>query len=131
MSQHNPDVQQSHAEPDSGMIAVIGIVASLLLFFAVMGMMFYFHYFQSREFARKVEEAPMTLIREIRAEEDERLNQYAWLSDAREQVRIPIDRAMELEATQGSWHARRPEPTPTPAITPLPTAAEPATPTAN
>ena len=49
----------------------------------------------------RLEERPVTELREFREAEDKALNSYGWVDQKAGVVRIPIERAMQLIAQQG------------------------------
>lgn len=49
----------------------------------------------------RVEEHPQLELQELRAREDRILSTYGWMDKQKGIVRIPIDRAMELELQRG------------------------------
>ncbi len=65
----------------------------------------------------RLQSTPVQDLEQMRAAEDQILNNYAWLDPARGVVRIPISRAMELIAQENLPHAAQPGPTTTNAAT--------------
>lgn len=49
----------------------------------------------------RIEEHPAIAVQELRAQEDQLLSTYGWTDKEARVVRIPIDRAMELQLTRG------------------------------
>ena len=89
-------------EPKNTTIVLLGILASLFFFVMIIGLLYYFNRMEQSQIHAKIELAPTTKLRELRAYEDERLHQYAHASDDKNIIHIPIERAMELEAS-GPW----------------------------
>ena len=88
------------SEPVSNLILVYGLLLAVLLFGLVIGLAMYFQRVKFDQYHAKVELAPTEQLNNLRDYENQMLNGYALLqqSDSR-QVRIPIDRAMALQAT--------------------------------
>jgi hypothetical protein len=70
------------------------------------------------------------LLRQLHAREDETLHHYAWIDKGKGLVRVPIDRALEMVASnpkllapQGAASAAPPAAPPAPAPTPAPAPA--------
>lgn len=92
-------------EPQNTLIIVYGLIASFLLVLCLLALLYYFDRVQFGQIRAKVELAPNTELRKQRVYEDEHLglnNQYAYVNRAQGTVRIPIERAIDLEA-QTSW----------------------------
>ena len=106
-----------------GIGLLLGIIASLFIVW------FVFDYFLSREAARvprpthrldvnasrlppepRLQVAPSEDLAEMRAAEDRILNTYAWLDRSRGELRIPIERAMQLVAREGLPSRQTPGP---------------------
>ena len=51
--------------------------------------------------APRIEEHPAIEIQELHAQEDKTLSTYGWMDKNKGVVRIPIDRAMELQLQRG------------------------------
>ena len=49
----------------------------------------------------RIEEHPAIAIQQLHAQEDKTLSTYGWMDKKAGVVRIPIDRAMELQLTRG------------------------------
>lgn len=89
-------------EPKNTLIIIYGVVSCIVLFFIIVGLLYYFQRVQNWETHVKVELAPAVELRKLRDYESATLNQYEYVNKDQKIVRIPIGRAMELEA-QGSW----------------------------
>ncbi len=94
--------------PQSKVIIVVLASSLVLLFVVVMVLIYIFGRMQFAEKHGKIELAPTTDINNIRASEDELLRNYAYVDREKKIVRIPIERAMELEASGQTWHAAYP-----------------------
>jgi hypothetical protein len=83
-------------EPNTrGILVFMG--AMVVMFIAVvLGVTYYYKYvFEQAEFD-KVLAPPSVQLGELRAREDWNLSHYGYLDKSKGQVRIPVDRAMEL-----------------------------------
>jgi hypothetical protein len=58
----------------------------------------------------RIEEHPANEVKELHAEEDRLLSTYGWMDKKAAVVRIPIDRAMELQLQRG-FPVRKDKPT--------------------
>ena len=92
-------------EPKNAMIFVYGMIASFALLLMLLLLMYYFDYVKQEEFHVKIELAPTPGREALRTYESQMLNQYAFVDQAKGTVRIPIDRAIELETAQ-SWRQK-------------------------
>lgn len=103
------------SEPRSTLIILIAIVGSVLLFFVTVGLLWMFNRVQQQQVHVKVELAPAVDLQNLRNYEIEQLNGYAMLNREQGIVRLPIERAMQLEARR-PWRldARFPAPPPLP-----------------
>jgi hypothetical protein len=92
-------------EPKNTMIFFYGMIASFALLLALLLLMYYFDRVKQEEFHVKVELAPTPEREALRDYEKQSLNQYGFVDRAKGTVRIPIDRAIELETVQ-SWRQK-------------------------
>jgi len=90
-----PSVQD---DPSTAPTVVIGIAGAVLLLLMVIVLETLFYAAQKREDYRKLVAPPVEELSRLRAEQQERLNAYRWVDQAKGVVAIPIDRAMDLEA---------------------------------
>ena len=90
------------SEPRSNLIVVIGVVSTLLLIVICIAMAYYFQIVYQQTVHENVELAPATKLRSLRATENEMLNKYAYVDKEAGVVRIPIERAIELEV-ESPW----------------------------
>lgn len=82
-------------------VLMVAIVVVTLIFFFIVGLIGYFQMMQREAFEQDAQAQPNTL-RQMRAREDQLLNRYAYIDREKGLVRIPIERAIELEAER-SW----------------------------
>jgi hypothetical protein len=94
-------------EPRNAALIVYGLFASILLFLVINGAIYFFHHVREGEFRDKVELAPTSDLNQLRADENQALHHYQIINREQKVVRIPIERAIELES-QHPWrtHAR-------------------------
>lgn len=114
-------------EPVNVLTSLVFIVTALALFGFVLATIFYFQYARDRMAASAATASSPDALRALRTREEETLTRYAYVDKEKGIVRIPIERAMELEASR-PWHANPAEfpitaPAPTPAATPASTPA--------
>lgn len=88
-------------DPNVSLGAVIGIIGTILIFVAIVVLQALFFHMQEGEMERKVYRQTNEEIRSLRADQLERLNSYGWVDQAGGIAHIPIDRAMELVASEG------------------------------
>jgi hypothetical protein len=124
-----------HEEPRNTLITLYLVVASFLFFVVVLALYIYFKSVTQDQIHAKIELAPTADLENLRHQETELLGQdieggmkntYQVVDAAKGLYRIPIERAMELEA-EGSWRATLPpaggaqSPAPQPHATATPT----------
>jgi hypothetical protein len=68
-------------------------------------LIYFFHHVREGESRVKVELAPTSDLNQLRAEETQALHQYKIINREQKLVRIPIERAIELES-QHPWRAQ-------------------------
>jgi hypothetical protein len=88
--------------------AIVIFIAGMVLTFVlvVVGVEQYYSYVHERQEYVNVEARPSEQLRELHAREDWQLTHYGYLDNNKTQVRLPIDRAMELlvkEAAEGKY----------------------------
>jgi hypothetical protein len=88
-------VQQD--DPSTIPIVVIGLVGALLVLLMVIVLETLYYAAQRQEEYRKMVAPPAEELSHLRADQQERLNSYRWVDQAKGVVAIPIERAMELE----------------------------------
>lgn len=86
------------SQPQNTRIILAAIFASVLLFFIGIGLTWVFNRVKQNEIHVKVELAPAVDLQNLRNYEAETLFSYGMVDKVRNVVRIPIDRAIELEA---------------------------------
>lgn len=89
-------------EPRNSMIVIYGMIACIAVFIMVPVLYYYFERVKQHQLHVKVEMAPTAALNNLRTSENEALHSYQYVSREKQIVRIPIERAIELE-TQGSW----------------------------
>jgi hypothetical protein len=91
-------------EPQMAMVAVSGIAILILLVLVILAVQFYFDRVAERQTFTRVTATIAQDVRDLRSREDAQLYRYEFVDRAKGQVRIPVERAMELmvrEASQG------------------------------
>lgn len=94
-----PHEVEPEAEQDRPKIAVIAaaIAGTLILLVGILvGVNEIFRQVVKREIEGKVLSHPGSELRELRAQEDQKLGRYQWVSKKDGVVRVPLSRAMEL-----------------------------------
>ena len=89
-------------EPRNNLIVIYAIAATLFVFVVFFACLYFFSFLMQSHVRAKVELAPAIDLRSQRAMEDEHLYQYAYVDAEAKTVRIPIERALELEI-QKPW----------------------------
>jgi hypothetical protein len=114
---HTPDHGPGHETSDVNIWAIgrFGIALIVLCVISILMLLGLFRYFQSQEETRtaagveprqifpqpQLQQTPVLDLRAIRAEEDQVLNSYAWMDQAKGVVRIPISQAIDILAKRG------------------------------
>src|SRR5580658_2006686 len=83
-------------EPSAGAIATFAISSLFLLVVTILAIQQYFDHIWSEAVYEKVLAPPSEQLREVRGRDDWNLTHYMYMDKASGQVRIPVDRAMEL-----------------------------------
>jgi hypothetical protein len=83
-------------EPSAGAIATFAIGSLILLVLTILAIQQYFDHIWSEAVYEKVLAPPSEQLREVRGRDDWNLTHYMYMDKASGQVRIPVDRAMEL-----------------------------------
>lgn len=86
-----------NSQPRSTQIILVAIFSCVLLFFLGVGLIYLFQRVTQSQIHAKVELAPMVDLQNMRNYEAEMLHGYAYVNRDQRVVRIPIDRAIELE----------------------------------
>lgn len=82
-------------DPKSGLVAVVGVVSSVVLVAAIVVLQALYYRAQDKENVRKAVFVPPE-VQSVQAEQLGQLEGYRVVDPEREVVAIPIDRAMEL-----------------------------------
>jgi hypothetical protein len=83
-------------EPSAGAIASFAIGSLVLLVMTILAIQQYFDHIWSQAVYEKVLAPPSEQLKEVRGRDDWNLTHYLYMDKASGQVRIPVDRAMEL-----------------------------------
>jgi hypothetical protein len=92
----DPSEGFDRAEPSSGAIVVFMIGSLILLVLTILAIQQYFDHIWNQAVYEKVLAPPSEQLKEVRGRDDWNLTHYLYMDKASGQVRIPIDRAMEL-----------------------------------
>ncbi len=107
------------SEPRSNLIIIMGIILAIIIFVVLIGLSQFYQYVRNRELYVKVETAQSEPLSRLREMEAGLIGGYVLLEGPGvDAVRIPIERAMTLEA-ESPWRRAM--------STPAPLADEPAT----
>lgn len=120
MEGHPPYSSVGHEEHDAGVRPIVLTGIGLVLVLVIVGFIVYgiFRYlavesvrgFQSNPMAvldsqippaPRIEEHPAIDIQQLRAQEEQKLSTYGWMDRSKGVVRIPLERAMELQMERG------------------------------
>jgi hypothetical protein len=83
-------------EPSAGAIVAFAVISLLLLVLTIGAIQQYFEHIWNQAVYEKILAPPSELLREVRGRDDWNLTHYMYMDKASGQVRIPIERAMEL-----------------------------------
>jgi hypothetical protein len=84
------------AEPSAGAITAFMIGSLILLVLTILAIQQYFDHIWNEAVYEKVLAPPSEQLREVRGRDDWNLTHYMYMDKPSGQVRIPIDKAMEL-----------------------------------
>ena len=84
------------AEPSAGAITAFMVGSLILLVLTIGAIQQYFDHIWSQAVYEKVLAPPSEQLKEVRGRDDWNLTHYLYMDKASGQVRIPVDRAMEL-----------------------------------
>lgn len=87
-------------DPNVPLSAVAGLVGALLLFVTIVALQAVFNSMQRAEVERKVVTRPSEDLQRLRAQQQEQLGSYGWVDQNAGTVRLPVERAMELVASE-------------------------------
>ncbi len=96
MQDHKQQGGYDYGEPRSGLIALFGIAAIVLVVVAVFAIQVYYDHVREKQLYEKVLAPVSDDLRSLRAKEDGELHSYGYADRDASKVRIPIERAMEL-----------------------------------
>ncbi|MGA3204498.1 MAG: hypothetical protein ABSF12_18560 [Bryobacteraceae bacterium] len=83
-------------EPSAGAIVAFAVISLLLLVLTIGAIQQYFEHIWNEAVYEKILAPPSELLREVRGRDDWNLTHYMYMDKASGQVRIPVERAMEL-----------------------------------
>ncbi len=106
-----PELPPEADRPRTGVIGVAIVATVAVLGAIVLGVNELFQQIITDEVRVKVLARPSSELRELRAQEEQKLNRYQWVSQKDGIVRIPLSRAQEL--TLADYGAARVDPAPT------------------
>ena len=90
------------SEPNVRFIAIFGAGTLVLLVVAVVALQYYYDRVLEEQVFVKVQEPVAQNLVDLRAREDEELHSYRYLDREKGAVRLPIERAMELLASESA-----------------------------
>lgn len=90
--------ERPHGDPSALPTVVLGIVGAVLVLIIVIALETLYYGAQQGEDRRKFVNQPSAELQSLQAEQQEQLNGYRWVDQAKGTVAIPIDRAMQLAA---------------------------------
>jgi hypothetical protein len=90
------------SEPNVRFIAIFGAGTLVLLVVAVLALQFYYDRVLEEQVFVKVQEPVAQNLVDLRAREDEALHSYRYLDREKGSIRLPIERAMELLASEAA-----------------------------
>lgn len=91
-----------HTEPKSGAIVGFAIGSVILLVITILALQSYFNKIWEEAVYEKVLVPPSEQLIDLHRREDWFLTHYSWSDKKNNQVRIPVDRAMELFAQEAA-----------------------------
>jgi hypothetical protein len=92
----DPSEGFDRAEPSAGAIVLFMTGSLILLVLTILAIQQYFDHIWSQAVYEKVLAPPSEQLKEVRGRDDWNLTHYLYMDKASGQVRIPVDRAMEL-----------------------------------
>lgn len=101
MSDHQPVIDPNNegfdpSEVDSVSVSLLGGVIIVIIVAVFIGVTLYWDKFLNGRFKEVVEAAPTAQLEDLHKQEAVLLNGYSYVDKNKGQVRIPIDRAMQL-----------------------------------
>lgn len=88
-------------------IACVGFLGALVTLVIILALQVLYYATVARETEQKLIQAPTTESDTLLAEQAVKLTRYGWLDREKQQVTIPIDRAMELVVNELSAASAR------------------------
>jgi len=85
-----------HQEPQAGAIAGFAVGSVILLIITIMALQSYFNHIWEQAVYEKVLAPPSEQLIELHNREDWNLSHYGYIDKKSNEVRLPLDRAMEL-----------------------------------
>lgn len=90
------------SEPNVRLIAIFGAGTLVLLVISVLALQYYYDRVLEEQVFVKVQEPVSQTLMDVRAREDEALHSYRYLDREKGTIRLPIERGMELLATEAA-----------------------------
>ena len=90
------------SEPNVRLIAIFGAGTLVLLVVAVLALQYYYDRVLEEQVFVKVQEPVSQTLVDLRAREDEALHSYRYVDREKGTIRLPIERAMELLASESA-----------------------------
>src|SRR5450759_2335590 len=90
------------SEPNVRLIAIFGAGTLVLLVVAVLALRYYYDRVLEEQVFVKIQEPVSQTLVDVRAREDEALHSYRYLDREKGSIRLPIERAMELLASESA-----------------------------
>ena len=90
------------SEPNVRFIAIFGAGTLVLLVVSVLALQYYYNRVLEEQVFVKVQEPVAQTLVDLRTREDEELHSYRYLDREKGTVRLPIERAMELLASESA-----------------------------
>jgi hypothetical protein len=90
------------SEPNVRFIAIFGAGTLVLLVVSVLALQYYYDRVLEEQVFVKVQEPVSQTLVDLRAREDEALHSYRYLDREKGTIRLPIERAMELLASESA-----------------------------
>jgi hypothetical protein len=92
----DPSEGFDRAEPSVGAIVAFAAASLVLLVITIFAIQAYFEHIWNEAVYEKVLAPPSELLQEVRGRDDWNLTHYMYMDKTTGQVRIPIDRAMDM-----------------------------------
>ena len=108
----SPRVRFERRDVNARVLLMIGVGTGVFMLLIHFGLLKLFHFYRGQEDRNDSLPSPLmtaesqrvksfATLQEIRDAEQARLNSYAWIDREKQEVRIPIDRAMDICIEQG------------------------------